>query len=113
MSPVPRAGITRVTAPLIVVLMVGGALLAAGFAVYQYHYGGNTDCVIQGVLAAGLLLGVLGLLTVFARTDVISPYAQALRIMAKNSMLWVMFLACMATSVFFSFDSRLNVVLPT
>ena len=32
--------------------------------------------------------------------------------MAKNSMLWVMFLACMATSVFFSFDSRFNVVFP-
>ena len=27
-------------------------------------------------------------------------------------MLWVMFLACMATSVFFSFDSRFNVVFP-
>lgn len=112
MSTVPRAGITRVTAPLIVVLVVGGALLAAGFAVYQYHYGVNTDYVIQGLLAAGLLFGVLGLLSVFARTDVISPYAQALRIMAKNSMLWVMFLACMSTSVFFSFDSRFNVVFP-
>jgi hypothetical protein len=43
MSTVPRAGITRVTAPLIVVLLVAGALLAAGFAVYQYHYGINTD----------------------------------------------------------------------
>ena len=51
-------------------------------------------------------------MTVFARTDVVTPYAQALRIMAKNSMLWVMFLACMATSVFFSFDSRFNVVFP-
>ena len=55
---------------------------------------------------------MLGLLTVFARTDVVAPYAQALRIMAKNSMLWVMFLACMSTSVFFSFDSRFNVVFP-
>jgi hypothetical protein len=27
-------------------------------------------------------------------------------------MLWVMFLACMATSVFFSFDSRFNVIFP-
>ena len=89
-----------------------GALLAAGFAVYQYNYGVNTDYVIQGLIAAGLLFGVLGLLTVFARTDVISPYAQALRIMAKNSMLWVMFLASMSTSVFFSFDSRFNVVFP-
>ena len=112
MSTVPRSGITRVTAPLIVVIVVGAALLAAGFAVYQWNYGIQTDYVIQALIAAGLLVGVLGLLTAFARTDVVAPYAQALRIMAKNSMLWVMFLACMATSVFFSFDSRFNVVFP-
>jgi hypothetical protein len=112
MSTVPRAGITRVTAPLVVVIIVGAALLAAGFAVYQWNYGIQTDYVIQTLIASGLLFGVLGLLTAFARTDVIAPYAQALRIMAKNSMLWVMFLACMATSVFFSFDSRFNVVFP-
>ena len=112
MSTIPRAGITRVTAPLIVVILVGAALLAAGFAVYQWNYGIKTDYVIQALIAAGLLVGVLGLVTAFARTDVVAPYAQALRIMAKNSMLWVMFLACMATSVFFSFDSRFNVVFP-
>ena len=93
-------------------ILVGAALLAAGFAVYQWNYGIQADYVIQALIAAGLLFGVLGLLTVFARTDVVAPYAQALRIMAKNSMLWVMFLACMATSVFFSFDSRFNVVFP-
>ena len=112
MSTIPRSGITRVTAPLIVVIVVGAALLAAGFAVYQWNYGIQADYVIQALIAAGLLVGVLGLLTLFARTDVVAPYAQALRIMAKNSMLWVMFLACMATSVFFSFDSRFNVVFP-
>ena len=112
MSTVPRAGITRVTAPLIVVILVGAALLAAGFAVYQWNYGIQADYLIHALLAAGLVLGLLGLLTAFARTDVIAPYAQALRIMAKNSMLWVMFLACMSTSVFFSFDSRFNVVFP-
>ena len=68
--------------------------------------------MIQALIAAGLLFGVLGLLAAFSRSDVVSPYAQALRIIAKNSMLWVMFLACMSTSVFFSFDSRFNVVFP-
>ena len=37
---------------------------------------------------------------------------NGMRIVAKNGMLWVMFLACMATSVFFSFDSRFNVIFP-
>ena len=112
MSTVPRSGIARVTAPLVVVIGLGVVLLAAAAAFYQWKHGIEADYWIQALTAAGLVFGVLGLLTVFARTDVVTPYAQALRIMAKNSMLWVMFLACMATSVFFSFDSRFNVVFP-
>jgi hypothetical protein len=112
MSTVARGGMARATVPLIAVLLVGGALLAAGFGIYQYKYGVNADYVIQALLAAGALATLLALITLFSRTDVVAPYAQALRIMAKNSMLWVMFLATMATSVFFSFDSRFNVVFP-
>jgi hypothetical protein len=112
MNTVPRAGIARVTAPLIVVIGLAVVLLAAGAAFYQWKYGIEADLWIRALLGAGLVVGLLGLITVFARTDVVAPYAQALRIMAKNSMLWVMFLACMSTSVFFSFDSRFNVVFP-
>ena len=112
MSTVARSGVARATVPLVMVLIVGAILLAAGVGIYQYKYGVNADYVIQSLIAAGALCTLLALVTVFARTDVVAPYAQALRIMAKNSMLWVMFLACMATSVFFSFDSRFNVVFP-
>ncbi|MDH4983728.1 hypothetical protein [Hyphomicrobium sp. D-2] len=112
MNTVARSGLARVTAPLIVILILGAALLIAGIAVYQYNYGLDTGYVINTLLAGGAVLCVLGLIVVFAHTDVVAPYAQALRIMAKNSMLWVMFLATMATSVFFSFDSRFNVVFP-
>ena len=112
MSTVPRAGYARVTAPLIVVIGLAVILLAAAVTFYQWKHGIAPDLWIESLAGAGLLLGGLGLLTAFARTDVVSPYAQALRIMAKNSMLWVMFLACMSTSVFFSFDSRFNVVFP-
>ncbi|MCZ7595683.1 MAG: hypothetical protein M5U16_12870 [Hyphomicrobium sp.] len=112
MSTVPRSGIARVTAPLIVVIGLAVVLLAASATFYQWKYGIEADYWIKALAAAGLIFGVLGLTAVFARTDVVAPYAQALRIMAKNSMLWVMFLACMATSVFFSFDSRFNVVFP-
>ncbi|HWK37454.1 MAG TPA: hypothetical protein VNR88_00915, partial [Hyphomicrobium sp.] len=112
MSTVARSGVARATVPLIMVLIVGAILLAAGVGVYQYKHGVSADYIIQSLIAAGALCTLLALVTVFARTDVVAPYAQALRIMAKNSMLWVMFLACMATSVFFSFDSRFNVVFP-
>jgi hypothetical protein len=112
MSTVPRSGLARVTAPLIVVIGLSVVLLAVAAGLYQWRYGIAADRWIQGLLVAGAVFGGLGLLTVFARSDVVAPYAQALRIIAKNSMLWVMFLACMSTSVFFSFDSRFNVVFP-
>src|SRR5215470_1834402 len=112
MSTVPRSGLARVTAPLIVVIGLSVVLLAAAAGLYQWRHGIAADRWIQGLLIAGAVFGGLGLLTVFARSDVVAPYAQALRIIAKNSMLWVMFLACMSTSVFFSFDSRFNVVFP-
>ncbi|MEI9901237.1 MAG: hypothetical protein WDN31_15085 [Hyphomicrobium sp.] len=112
MSTVARGGYARVTAPLVVVLGLAVILLAAAATFYQWKYGIATDYWIKGLAVAGAVFGLLGLITVFARTDIVSPYAQALRIMAKNSMLWVMFLACMSTSVFFSFDSRFNVVFP-
>ncbi len=112
MSTVPRSGLARVTAPLVVVIGLAVVFLAAAAFVYQVRHGIAADRWIQGLTAAGIVFGGLGLLTVFARSDIVAPYAQALRIIAKNSMLWVMFLACMSTSVFFSFDSRFNVVFP-
>jgi hypothetical protein len=112
MSTVPRGGMGRVTAPLIVIIGLAVVLLAVAAGIYQWRYGIAPDRWIEALAGAGLVFGTLGLLAVFARSDVIAPYAQALRIIAKNSMLWVMFLACMSTSVFFSFDSRFNVVFP-
>lgn len=112
MSMVPRSGLARVTAPLVVVIGLSVLFLAAAAFFYQVRHGIAADRWIQGLTAAGVVFAGLGLLTVFARSDVVAPYAQALRIIAKNSMLWVMFLACMSTSVFFSFDSRFNVVFP-
>ncbi len=112
MSTVAGAGHARVTAPLVVVIGLAVILLAVAAGFYQWKHGIEADYWIQGLAIAGTVFGLLGLITIFARTDIVAPYAQALRIMAKNSMLWVMFLACMATSVFFSFDSRFNVVFP-
>src|SRR5215510_5770720 len=44
--------------------------------------------------------------------DISSSYAQSLRLMLKNAVLWVMFLSSMAASVFFSFDSHFNAIFP-
>ncbi len=67
---------------------------------------------ISAYFALGLI--VLGVLAFnFARGGELSlPYVQSTRIIIKNAVLWVMFLACMATSVFFSFDSLFTAIFP-
>jgi hypothetical protein len=67
---------------------------------------------VAAYFALGLI--VLGVLAFnFARGgDLSLPYVQSGRIIIKNAVLWVMFLACMATSVFFSFDSLFTAIFP-
>jgi len=44
--------------------------------------------------------------------DISTPYVQSVRLIAKNFVLWIMLLASMAASVFFSFDSHFNAIFP-
>ncbi len=55
---------------------------------------------------------VLGLLIVAARAHTLRGYFDATRVIVRTAVLWVMFLACMATSVFFSFDSLFSTIFP-
>lgn len=45
--------------------------------------------------------------------ELATPYMQSIRLIIKNGVLWVMFLAAMAASVFFSFDSHFNAIFPS
>lgn len=67
-----------------------------------------SDSVV--IVVVGLL--VAALIVLYSASDVVKPYLQSTRVIAKNVVLWVMFLACMASSVFFSFDSRFNAIFP-
>ena len=58
--------------------------------------------VLVGMIAFGFQRG----------GDISTPYVQSVRLIAKNSVLWVMFLASMGASVFFSFDSHFNAIFP-
>ncbi len=62
------------------------------------------------IIVVGLLLAAL--VALYSASDVVKPYLQSTRVVAKNAVLWVMFLACMATSVFFSFDSLFSAIFP-
>lgn len=102
----------KVSAPMVALSVLGGGLLIVALAVAIIQVGISNDQMLYGLFGAGFLLLAVSAIMLFSRSDVIQPYAQGLRIIAKNVMLWVMFLACMATSVFFSFDSRFNVIFP-
>ena len=55
---------------------------------------------------------VLAFVIAATKSDVGANYVQSARLIIKNGVLWVMFLACMATSVFFSFDSLFSTIFP-
>ena len=101
-----------VSAPMIALSLLGGGLVLTAILVAIVQIGVSNDQLLYGLAAAGLVLLAVSAIMFFSKSDVVQPYAQGLRIIAKNSMLWVMFLACMGTSVFFSFDSRFNVIFP-
>ncbi len=62
------------------------------------------------IVAVGLLLAAL--ITLYSASDIVAPYLQSSRVILKNAVLWIMFLSCMATSVFFSFNSLFSVIFP-
>ncbi len=66
----------------------------------------------HGVLTAIAIVSGVALFIINAGPETIARYREALRIIARNVALWVMFLACMATSVFFSFDSLFTTIFP-
>ncbi len=95
--------------------------LALGYLFVRFVLGGFGDGGAGGaaaiadsdsilIMATGFLAAALVVL--YSASDVVKPYLQSARVITKNAMLWVMFLACMASSVFFSFDSRFNAIFP-
>ncbi|MEW5962660.1 MAG: hypothetical protein AB1749_03780, partial [Pseudomonadota bacterium] len=79
----------------------GGGLASGGWG----EVGDKLLIVVVGLLAAALIV-------VYASSDLVRPYLQSSRVILRNTVLWVMFLACMATSVFFSFDSLFSTIFP-
>lgn len=101
-----------VSPPLVALSVLGGGFVLAAITIAIVHAGVSSDQLLYGFAAAGAVLLAVSAIMMFSKSDVVQPYAQGIRIVAKNAMLWVMFIACMATSVFFSFDSRFNVIFP-
>ena len=72
----------------------------------------DMDSVPRTLGYIGLAVLMVGVLIVAARAHTLRSYFDATRVIVRTSVLWVMFLACMATSVFFSFDSLFSTIFP-
>lgn len=102
-------------------LFIGmSAFLLAAFVIATYGLGIDAQNLQQTlaqnlVVASSVLGGILAtvfILVLFSQTEIIGPYARGIRTILSNLPLWVMFLTCMATSVFFSFDSLFSTIFP-
>lgn len=71
-----------------------------------------SESLVAIVSILGAVLSFALCLVLFSRFDIIGPYARGMRIILAHLPLWLMFLACMATSVFFSFDSLFSTIFP-
>lgn len=93
--------------------VLGGLLAACGLigGVVALSLSGNLSLSSGQALVAVVALAAIALLALL-QADLLRPYVQGTKIIIRNAMLWVMFLACMGTSVFFAFDSRFSVIFP-
>ncbi|MGI9521744.1 MAG: hypothetical protein ACR2PG_08880 [Hyphomicrobiaceae bacterium] len=66
----------------------------------------------SGLLIASMLILVMATLLLHAGKDIVGDYLRALRVIVRSAVLWIMFLGCMTTSVFFSFDSLFSTIFP-
>ena len=95
-------------------LTLAGIALSGVAAVMSGVFTGKSgpSAIAFWLAAIGVTFLVLGLLIVAARAHTLRGYFDATRVIVRTAVLWVMFLACMATSVFFSFDSLFSTIFP-
>jgi len=94
-----------------------GLLLITQFNFFIQDENGITSTGSWGAIISefrfGILAGlVIALLLIGAGRDVFDGYVRSSRVIVRNAVLWVMFLTCMAASVFFSFDSLFTTIFP-
>ncbi len=93
--------------------LIGIALVAIGtFVLVMRGKGPDANQMAHWLTYTGAAVFLSGLLVIAARAHTLRGYFAATRVIIRTAVLWVMFLACMATSVFFSFDSLFSTIFP-
>jgi hypothetical protein len=118
-----HGGVIRRVSGGIAGLVVGGLIFAAVALLFALYLGlvdpgrpfwgfAANDKLVQQVafFAVGVML--IGPLFMARSGGILGDYANGLRIVFGNAILWVMFFACMGTSVFFSYVSLFDAIFP-
>jgi hypothetical protein len=104
-------------------LMVGGLMFGAAALLIALYFGlldpsrpiwgfAAQDKFVQQVAFVAVAVMLIGPLFMARSGGIIGDYANGLRIVFGNAILWVMFLACAGTSVFFSYISLFDSIFP-
>lgn len=98
------AGALIFTALLVLGLSFSGLLNVERYFTLDFQWG-DTAILLVGLLLISAIVFASG-------AEMFEPYMASTRIIVRNAVLWLMFLSCMATSVFFSFDSLFSTIFP-
>ena len=118
-----KAGVVRRVSGGVAGLVVGGLMFAAAGLLIALYLGlldpglpiwgfAAQDKFVQQVAFVALAVMLIGPLFMARSGGIIGDYANGLRIVLGNAVLWVMFLACAGTSVFFSYISLFDSIFP-
>jgi len=116
-------GVIRRVSGGIAGLVVGGLIFAAGALLAALYLGlvdpgrpvwgfAAQDKFFQQVAFAAAAVVLIGPLFMARTGGILGDYANGLRIVLGNAVLWVMFFACAGTSVFFSYISLFDAIFP-
>lgn len=72
----------------------------------------STNRLTTVMLIGAVTVMLIAPLLIKNRSAIVDDYVSGVRVIVRNAVLWVMFLACMTTSVFFSFDSLFSSIFP-
>jgi hypothetical protein len=117
-------GVIRRVSSGVAGLVVGGLVFSAVALLVALYLGlidpsrpawafAAQDKFVQQIAFVAVAVMLIGPLFMVRSGGVMGDYANGLRIVIGNAVLWVMFFACMGTSVFFSYVSLFDSIFPT
>lgn len=105
-------GLFAVLAMIAVTVWAGQATHGTAVATTNWFDSPTARSIQNFALYGAVTALAVALVIAMTKSDIGGNYIQSVRVIVKNAVLWVMFLACMSTSVFFSFDSHFSGIFP-